>query len=175
MSSTEALTTASSLPAERFKAAMADLPAAVAIVTTTAADGAPRGATVSAVSSLSLDPPLLLVCLDQRSDTLAALTNDAAFLVHVAADGQQEHALRMASKGSAKFDDALWSSGLSAQPQLRGATAVFDCRVADLIPAGDHVIVIGAVRQLEHDPDRHPVIYHRRRLAPAPQTDHSNP
>jgi flavin reductase (DIM6/NTAB) family NADH-FMN oxidoreductase RutF len=175
MTSTEARPDTSGPPAEQFKAAMADLPAAVAIVTTTADDGTPRGATVSAVSSLSLDPPLLLVCLDRRSDTLAALDPGAAFLVHIAADGQQEQALRMASKGSAKFEDASWRIGLSGQPQLSGATVVFDCRVADLVPAGDHVIVIGAVEHLEHDRDSHPVIYHRRRLAPAPKPDHPSP
>lgn len=153
-------------PVEQFKAAMADLPAAVSIVTTRAADGTPRGATVSAISSLSLDPPLLLVCLSRRSDTLAALEIGSPFLVHLAADGQQDHAMRMASKGSAKFGAGPWRTGLSGQPQLPGATVVFDCRVRDLVSGGDHVIVIGAVERLEHAPENPPVIYHRRTLAP---------
>ncbi|MGY1635857.1 flavin reductase family protein [Geodermatophilus sp. SYSU D00742] len=151
-----------------FRTAMADLPAAVSIVTTTAADGVPHGATVSAVTSLSLDPPLLLVCLDRASDTLAALEVGRHFLVHVAADGQQASVMRFAGKGADKFDGGHWAIGLSGQPQLRGAAQVLDCVVADLLPGGDHTIVVGRVAALEHDPSSTPVVYHRRRLHPAP-------
>jgi flavin reductase (DIM6/NTAB) family NADH-FMN oxidoreductase RutF len=106
-----------------FRAAMADLPAAVSIVTTTAADGEPHGATVSAVSSLSLRPALILVCLDQQSDTLAALAEGRHFLVHITADGQQDLITRFAGKGTDKFGGDHWAIGLSGQPQLPGATA----------------------------------------------------
>jgi flavin reductase (DIM6/NTAB) family NADH-FMN oxidoreductase RutF len=151
-----------------FRAAMADLPAAVSIVTTTAADGAPHGATVSAVSSLSLRPAMILVCLDQQSDTLAALASDRHFLVHIAADGQQDQIRRFAGKGTDKFVGDHWAPGLSAQPQLRGAAQVLDCVVADLIPGGDHTIVVGRVTAIEHDESSTPIVYHRRRLMPTP-------
>ncbi|NMH96513.1 flavin reductase family protein [Pseudonocardia acidicola] len=151
-----------------FRAAMADLPAGVSIVTTTAAGGSPRGATVSAVASVSLSPAMLLVCLDQRSDTLAALARGRHFLVHIAADGQQEHVMRFAGKGADKFIDAAWHAGMSGQPQLAGATAVFDCVVAELVSGGDHTIVLGEITAIQHEPENTPVVYHRRRLAPAP-------
>jgi flavin reductase (DIM6/NTAB) family NADH-FMN oxidoreductase RutF len=151
-----------------FRAAMADLPAAVSIVTTLAADGSPRGATVSAVVSVSLSPAMLLICLDQRSDTLGALGRGRHFLVHVAADGQQQHVMRFASKGTDKFTHATWDLGMSGQPQLTGATVVFDCVVTELVPGGDHTIVLGEIQAIEHDPDNTPIVYHRRRLAPAP-------
>ncbi|MFE7978179.1 flavin reductase family protein [Streptomyces shenzhenensis] len=151
-----------------FRAAMADLPAAVSIVTTTAPDGTPRGATVSAISSLSASPAMLLVCLDQGSDTLAALGPGRPFLVHVVADGQQDHAMRMAGKGAGKFEDTAWRTGLSGQPQLEGAAIVFGCRVTDFVPGGDHTIVLGTIEAIEHDPGRQPIVYHRRKLAPAP-------
>jgi flavin reductase (DIM6/NTAB) family NADH-FMN oxidoreductase RutF len=133
---------------ELFRAAMADLPAAVSIVTTTAADGTPRGATVSAVTSVSLRPAMLLV--------------------HVAADGQQEQVLRLAGKGADKFAGLAWSTGMSGQPQLAGATVVLDCVVTALVPGGDHTIVLGRVVGIEHDPQSTPIVYHRRRLVPAP-------
>jgi flavin reductase (DIM6/NTAB) family NADH-FMN oxidoreductase RutF len=151
-----------------FRAAMADLPAAVSIVTTTAADGEPHGATVSAVSSLSLRPALILVCLDQQSDTLAALAEGRHFLVHITADGQQDLITRFAGKGTDKFGGDHWAIGLSGQPQLPGASQVLDCVVADLLPGGDHTIVVGRVTAIEHDESSTPIVYHRRRLMPTP-------
>src|SRR5919108_4785135 len=125
---------------QTFRAAMADLPAAVSIVTTTASDGTPRGATVSAITSVSLAPPKLLVCLDARSDTLSALQVGRHFLVHVAADGQQDEVLRFAGKGAGKFTAATWAPGMSGQPQFSSAAVVFDCVVSAMVPAGDHTV-----------------------------------
>jgi flavin reductase (DIM6/NTAB) family NADH-FMN oxidoreductase RutF len=152
-----------------FRAAMADLPAAVSIVTTTAADGTPRGATVSAVTSVSMSPAMLLVCLDARSDTLAALDRGRRFLVHVAVDGQQETVMRFAGKGTEKFADVAWTAdAASGQPLIAGAGVVFTCVAEILQPAGDHTVVIGRIVGIDHDPSRRPVVYHRRTLLPAP-------
>jgi flavin reductase (DIM6/NTAB) family NADH-FMN oxidoreductase RutF len=151
-----------------FRAAMADLPAAVSIVTTTAADGTPRGATVSAVTSVSMSPAMLLVCLDARSDTLAALDRGRRFLVHVAADGQQDTVMRFAGKGAEKFSAVPWRADASGQPFIAGAGVVFTCVAEILQPAGDHTVVIGAIVGIDHDPSRRPVVYHRRALLPSP-------
>jgi flavin reductase (DIM6/NTAB) family NADH-FMN oxidoreductase RutF len=158
----------SGIDEETFRDAMADLPAAVSIVTTTGADGTPRGATVSAMTSVSLRPAMLLVCLDERSDTLAALDSGRHFLVHVAADGQQEQVMRFAGKGAGKFDGVAWHTGMSGQPQLAGATVVLDCLVAALVPGGDHTVVLGQVVGINHRPHTTPIVYHRRRLLRAP-------
>lgn len=160
--------TADEVDEPAFRAAMADLPAAVSIVTTTAPDGTPHGATVSAVSSLSLRPAMIVVCLDRASDTLAALARDRHFLVHIAADGQQDDVLRFAGKGTGKFTGRHWAPGLSGQPQLPGAAQVLDCVVADLFPGGDHTIVVGRVTAIEHDESSTPIVHHRRRLMPSP-------
>jgi flavin reductase (DIM6/NTAB) family NADH-FMN oxidoreductase RutF len=151
-----------------FRAAMADLPAAVSIVTTTAADGTPRGATVSAIASVSMSPAMLLVCLDACSDTLAALDRGRSFLVHVAADGQQEAVLQFARKGAEKFATVPWTTDDSGQPFIAGAGVVFRCIAEILQPAGDHTVVIGKIVGIDHDPTRRPVVYHRRTLLPAP-------
>lgn len=143
---------------------MADLPAAVSIITTTSKSGEPRGATVSAVTSLSKTPPMLLVCLDAASDTLAAMEVGRGFLVHVVSDTQQDLAMAFAGKGSQKFDTTSWSLSPTGQPKLDGATVVFDCSVDSMLPGGDHTIVVGNIVAIDHTADRAPVVYHRQRM-----------
>ena len=153
-----------------FKAVMAEMPAAVTVITCFDGTGHPLGATLSAVTSLSLDPPLLLACFDTGSETLAALCPGAPFLVHLLAAGQEEAAGIFAGKGRDKFERAAWSPGLEGLPELPGSAAVLACTVDRRMPGGDHVIVtglVGATRQ----PGGMPLVYHRRRLFPAQQQE----
>ncbi|MFT4470135.1 flavin reductase family protein [Arthrobacter sulfonylureivorans] len=151
-----------------FRAAMADLPAAVSIVTTTAENGTPHGATVSAVSSLSMTPPLALVCLDASSETLGAMAVGRGFLVHITADGQQDVAFAFAKKGPAKFEQIDWRLSDSGQPRLSGSAMVMDCIVEDLLPGGDHTIVVGRIVDIDHDDSLTPIVYHRRQMLASP-------
>lgn len=151
-----------------FRTAMADLPAAVSIVTTMAGDGTPRGATVSAVSSLSMTPPLVLICLDAASETLAAMAPGRGFMIHITADGQQETVLAFARKGPEKFDQVAWRLSTSGQPRLPGAALALDCVVSDMLPGGDHTIVVGRVVEIDHHQDRQPIVYHRRQMLASP-------
>ena len=153
---------------DAFRTAMANLPAAVSIVTTIDENGTPHGATVSAVSSLSMTPPLVLVCLDAASDTLAALSLGRSFLIHITADGQQETALTFARKGGEKFQVTEWTYSDSGQPLLDGSAMVLDCMVSDLLPGGDHTIVVGRISGIEHAQERSPVVYHRRQMLASP-------
>lgn len=152
------------ITADAFRAAMADLPAAVSIITTTAPSGVPRGATVSAVTSLSKSPPMLLVCLDGASDTLAALDVGRGFLVHVVSDELQDTAMAFATKGATKFDGVNWTTSTAGHPQIAGATTVFDCVVRSMVPGGDHTIVAADILGIEHSDDRPPIVYHRQRM-----------
>lgn len=149
---------------QTFRTAMADLPAAVSIITTATPSGEPRGATVSAVTSLSKDPAMLLVCLDNASDTLAALEPDRDFLVHIVSDELQDTAMAFATKGSSKFDGVAWSSTATRTPRIDGATTVFACTVHSLVPGGDHTIVVGDIHEIDHDATRPPVVYHRQKM-----------
>lgn len=154
---------------EAFVGAMAELPAGVTMLTTWAADGRPVGATLSAVCSLSLDPPLVLACLDHASDTLRALTAAGQpFLLHVAAEGQEAVVRRCAGKGEDKFDGIPWRRGLDGLPEIEGSAVRIACAVDALVPGGDHTIVVGAVRSVEGDAARRPLVYHRRTLAVSP-------
>lgn len=149
---------------QTFRTAMADLPAAVSIITTATESGEPRGATVSAVTSLSKDPAMLLVCLDNASDTLAALDLGRHFLVHIVSDDLQDTAMSFATKGSSKFDAVNWSPTDTRTPRIDGATTVFDCTVHSLLPGGDHTIVVGNIHDIDHDDTRPPVVYHRQKM-----------
>jgi flavin reductase (DIM6/NTAB) family NADH-FMN oxidoreductase RutF len=135
----------------------------VSVVTARDEDGAPVGTTANAISSVSLDPPLLLACLARNSETLAAIREGGRFAVNVLAAEQRHHSDRFAAKGAAvgahevDFDDH--DLGV---PVLPGALATIACEVEAIHPAGDHEIVIGAAHHLEHgEPGAKPLVFYR--------------
>ena len=145
-----------------FRAVMGEVATAVTVVT--AMDGSrPHGTTVSAFSSLSLDPPLVLVSLDRGSQLLEVITAAGRFGVNVLSGGQAALAARFATRGPDKFDGVGWrSDGMS--PRLEGVAGFLDCEVTAILDGGDHVIVQGLVRGAEVEA-RHgqpPLTYHRR-------------
>ncbi len=135
----------------------------VSVVTARDGDGAPVGTTANAISSVSLDPPLLLACLARSSATLAAIRAEGRFAINVLAAEQRHHSDRFAKKGAAvrshevDFDDH--DTGL---PVLRGSLATVVCEVEAIHPAGDHEIVVGAAHHLEHrEPGAKPLLFYR--------------
>ncbi|WP_107676297.1 flavin reductase family protein [Agrobacterium sp. LAD9] len=148
-----------------LKALMADMPSGVTIVTTLDGDGDPSGATLSAVMSLSLDPPLMLAAFDRRSNTLKDLQAvGKPFLIHILSGEQADLAMRFAGKGDAKFEGVAWTAGYLDTPQIEGASGVIACHVAEIIPGGDHVMIIGAVQNIHHDSTNPTLLYHRRSM-----------
>jgi 3,4-dihydroxy-2-butanone 4-phosphate synthase len=135
----------------------------VSVVTARDGEGSPVGTTANAISSVSLDPPLLLACLARSSETLAAIRERGRFAVNILAAEQRHHSDRFAKKGSAvgahevEFDDH--ELGV---PVLPGALATIACAVESIYPAGDHEIVVGLAHHLEHrDPDTKPLLFYR--------------
>lgn len=147
-----------------MKTLMADMPSGVTIITTRDVQGTPSGATLSAVMSLSLDPPLMLAAFDRRSNTLRDLDLGKPFLIHVLSGSQSDLAMRFAGKASDKFDGVDWRAGKFGMPEIEGATGVITCTVAEVVPGGDHVIIIGAVDGIRHDPEVPTLTYHRRNM-----------
>jgi 3-hydroxy-9,10-secoandrosta-1,3,5(10)-triene-9,17-dione monooxygenase reductase component len=118
----------------------------VCVVSTRHRDGSPVGTTVNAVTSVSLEPPLLLVCLAQDSETLAAVTACRRFAVSILAESQREHSVRFAAKGErARACDVDFQEHDLGLPCLPDALATIACRVSAFHPGGDHVIVLGEV------------------------------
>ncbi|MFI6350054.1 flavin reductase family protein [Streptomyces sp. NPDC050560] len=154
--------------AGRFRAVFGSFPTAVSIVTTVGPGGEPQGFTCNAVSAVSADPPLLLVCADKRSRTLAALLASGVFVLNVLADGGQETALRFAGKGERKFAGLRWrpSAAAGGAPVLLdGVLTAAECLVVDRLEAGDHWVLIGSVEAADVL-DRVPVLHHRGVFAP---------
>ena len=122
----------------------------VTVVTSIADDGEPVGTTASAVTSLSLDPPLVLVCFDRASLTLRAIRSHGAFVVNVLAAPQKQLSANFARRGlSAAWDGVRHRPGPTGSPRLHGVLAALECTVENRLPGGDHEIVVGRVRDVE--------------------------
>jgi flavin reductase (DIM6/NTAB) family NADH-FMN oxidoreductase RutF len=128
-----------------FRRVMGSFASGVTVITTQAPGEPPRGFTASAVSSLSLEPRLLLVCISNVSATLAAIRAAGAFAVNIMANEQQALAQRFSGRVEAKFTGVAWESGALGLPLLAGALAYAECRLADTCVGGDHTILIGEV------------------------------
>lgn len=148
-----------------FRDVMASLPTAVSVVTAIDPDGAPRGLTCSAVCSVSADPPQVLVCINQRNGSLAAIRHSGAFVVNVLGSTSAGLSDQFASSAAEKFGDVEWRPAPhSGLPVLVGtAHAFIDCELTADITAGSHAILVGAVQACGTDLDSmHPLLYWRR-------------
>lgn len=140
---------------DEFRNALSRFISGVTVVTTLGADNRPAGITVSAFSSVSLEPPLVLVCIDKRASVHDCLTEGRRFAVNILAENQQGHSRLFASKDEDRFEGAAYSWGVSGAPLLDGALACIECRVMHAYPGGDHTIIVGEVestRIAEHKP-----------------------
>lgn len=144
-----------------FRQTVGLLPTGVTVVSANQASG-PAGATASAVCSLSLDPMMMLVCLDLGSRSLEAVREAGMFGISVLGEAQREAAKIFATKASQveKWNSVEWRDHLGV-PIIEGSLARVVCRLAEVIPGGDHVIVTGEVLEVEADDDPgEPLIYH---------------
>jgi flavin reductase (DIM6/NTAB) family NADH-FMN oxidoreductase RutF len=145
----------------RYRQVIGSFATGVAVVTCHGPDG-PAGLTTNAVTSLSLDPLLLLVCFDDGSRTLAAVREARRFAVNVLRAGQEDLAVVFASKRVAreKFE-AVTHVDAHGVPVLDGALAWLACDLRELHPGGDHTIGIGVVTHFDADPDGEPLVWFR--------------
>jgi len=143
----------------QFRAAMASLPTGVTIVTAAGPDG-PAGATANAVCSLSIEPMLMLACLDRGSRTLLAVQAADHFGISVLHDGQESIARGFATKAPVeqKWAGVAWSDR-GGIPAIDGAVVWVGCELRDVVAAGDHVIVTGDVTDLVTGEGR-PLVFH---------------
>jgi len=139
----------------------------VSIVTTRDTAGKGYGLTMNAVTSLSLDPPLFVVCLDNKSDTLSPLQESKVFAINVLAADQQALSNAFAKKNPDKFADVPFETGATGAPLLPGRLLGIECTLTAVYPEGDHHIVVGKVEALSRHPaeDAAPLLYFRGRYA----------
>ncbi|WP_431900409.1 flavin reductase family protein [Nonomuraea sp. bgisy101] len=160
-------------PADPFRLFMSSWFTGVSIVTSAGADDRPHGLTCTSLTSVALDPPTLLVCLQVGSGTLAAIEERRAFVVNLLHDGGQAAAQRFASPEPDRFSYVRWRPApLTGLPWFaHDAFAMAECRVANSAIVGDHVIVCGTVENVVADVAR-PLLYGARAFhTPGPPTD----
>ena len=121
----------------------------VTVVTANDGEGRPLGFTANSFASVSLDPALLLVCLAKRSSNFAALTTAKGFAVNILAEDQETVSNTFARPSEDRFATVGWRNGPHGSPVLDGAAAWFDCAAHEIVDAGDHAILVGAIKAFE--------------------------
>jgi flavin reductase (DIM6/NTAB) family NADH-FMN oxidoreductase RutF len=149
-----------SFDSPHFRKVMGHLPTGVSIVTGHD-DAGPSGLAVGSFMSVSLEPPLIAVSPALSSTSWPAIRETGGFCVNVLAESQAELARRFAVSGGDKFAELEWRPGPSGAPILAGAVAWIDCRIESEQVAGDHWLVLGAVRELDLGDPADPLIFHR--------------
>ncbi len=148
--------------ADRLRAAMGMFATGVTVITTRDPDGRPFGTTANAVSSVSLRPPLVLACLREESETLAALLARRKFAINVLHSAQTELSDRFAQPSAHDTWDAVAHRSVEEIPVLEGAIATLWCDLHDIADGGDHSVVVGHVTHLERvgSPEAEPLLFY---------------
>lgn len=152
-----------------FRRALGSFASGVTVITLHDEDGVPHGMTVSAFTSVSVEPPQVLVCLHRDSRTYSAVRSTGHFGINILAAEAQSIAEHCARPGADKVLDPAWVEATSADgapPVLRDALAVLDCTVVEELVGGTHAVLIAAVGALAvAGPDRvSPLVYFRGRF-----------
>lgn len=143
-----------------YRAALARFASGVTIVTARDADGRDVGMTVSAFTSLSLDPPLVLLCIDRAASVAPVLEHCGHFAVNILAEVQAPLSRLFATHEVDRFEGVSFQRGRGGIPLLDGALAHLECRTHSRTPGGDHTILVGAVEAIAHG-DGLPLLYFR--------------
>jgi flavin reductase ActVB len=152
------------MDASAFKAAMGSFPSGVVIATTLDGAGKPWGFTASSFSSVSLDPPLILVCLAKSAECHAAFAAASLFAINILAGDGEALARRFATRGARKFDGDEMLVGDQGLPLVGGAAAVLVCRKYASYDGGDHSIIVGQVESATHEAAGDALVYFRRKF-----------
>jgi len=148
-----------------FRTAMRQLAATVNIITAGEGKGR-RGLTATAVCSMSITPPSMLVCVNRFGEAHKAITTAGSFCVNILADAQREIALRFAGQigelGEDKFSPYGWTNLATGAPALDNAMANLDCEIASVSETESHSIFIGKVMAIRFGPETSPLLHYNR-------------
>jgi flavin reductase (DIM6/NTAB) family NADH-FMN oxidoreductase RutF len=134
------------VPDDVFREVIGRFASGVTVITT-AVDGTDFGTTASAVSSLSMDPPMLLICLNKTSDTRSAILDSGTFAVNILAEHQGQVAYQFAKKGQDKFREVGIHRGRTGVPLVRDALAHLECEVQETVTGGTHTVFLARVKE----------------------------
>lgn len=162
---TAAATTSQPTSPETFKSVMSTLANSVSVVTTTGANDSPYGLTCSAFMSVSAKPPIVAVGIHSRSRAISPIHSNQGFCVNILTEDRHDIAQTFASHINDRFTHVSWSPTRNTRSPLitNGALAHFDCRLRDIVTAGDHVLVLGEVLEcVTHSPASSPLVHCQR-------------
>jgi flavin reductase (DIM6/NTAB) family NADH-FMN oxidoreductase RutF len=144
-----------------FRQVMGVFPTGVTIVAATGLSGQPLGLTVNSFTSVSLDPPLVLVCIDRASSSHDRLLDAGAFAINILSADQADFAVRFASDPSeGRFEGIEWRPSPSGSPVLAGVSGWLDCTIECVHDAGDHSIIVARVEGGDFS-TRPALVFHR--------------
>ena len=150
-----------------FKQIMGSYPSGIAIISTFDEENNPIGLTVNSFASVSLDPLLVLWSLDKKSSHMETFKKAKGFAVHISAEEQSDLCWAFAGKSKDRFAEANWSRSENDLPVIDGSLGVMECKTFQSIEAGDHVIFIGQIVDIEKH-DKEPLLYFRRNVGGIP-------
>jgi flavin reductase (DIM6/NTAB) family NADH-FMN oxidoreductase RutF len=150
------------MPIEKqlFRSVLGNFAAGVTVITTVGPDGAPYGLTATAFTSVSLIPPLVLVCVDKKSESYPHFGTSRVFAANFLSREQQQISQRFAVSGGDKFTGIDWRPGMLGAPILGGIIGHVECRIRHDYEGGDHTIYVGEVESAIADAGE-PLIYFR--------------
>jgi flavin reductase (DIM6/NTAB) family NADH-FMN oxidoreductase RutF len=131
--------------ASELRRVMGHFATGVTVVTTHDGDGRAHGLTANAVCSLSLVPPLVIVCVEKRAESHLAVARSRVFAVNILAEGQEALSRRFAVSGGEKFAGLKWRAGVTGAPILEDSLGYVECRVSAEHDGGDHTVYVGEV------------------------------
>jgi flavin reductase (DIM6/NTAB) family NADH-FMN oxidoreductase RutF len=149
-----------SVDPDLFRAVLGRFASGVTVVTTRDTSGLDHGLTVSAFTSLSLSPPLILVCIDQEASMHPALTDATHFAVNILSETQEPVARRFAAPETDRFEGIGFTRGVTGAALLDDVLAFVECRLANSVSCGDHTIFVGEVERAEAR-STGPLLYYR--------------
>jgi len=159
-----------------LKEVMRLFPQGVTVVTAMAGSK-PYGITVSAFTSVSLDPPLVLISISKDSSVHQALLNSKGFAVNLLADNQSQVSDRFAGRDevSNRFEGVGFVAGVTGSPIIKGARAVVECRIWKVYDGGDHSLLIGEVVRAEKLSSKLPLVFYEHQYTTTESVDHTLP
>jgi flavin reductase (DIM6/NTAB) family NADH-FMN oxidoreductase RutF len=144
-----------------FRRVMGHFATGVTVITTHDGKGKLAGLTANAVSSVSLNPPLVLVCVDKNAESYPCFAASQVFAINVLSEEQEAISRRFAKSGGEKFSGLGYKLGATGAPLLADTIAHLECDIRHAFDAGDHTIYVGEVRNLGVESELDPLLYFR--------------
>ncbi|HEV7594846.1 MAG TPA: flavin reductase family protein [Gemmatimonadaceae bacterium] len=149
-----------SVTPDEFRSVLGRFPSGVTVVTTKVSDGSDEGMTVSAFCSVSLDPPLVLICIEKNASAYVALTAASGFVVNILAASQEQIARRFSIVDIDRFEGVGYSRSQNGFAVLDDVLGVIECTTFAMHDAGDHTIIVGEVEAARAQ-NGTPLLYYR--------------